>query len=183
MQYKDYYNTLGVKRGASEKEIKSAFRKLARKHHPDVNPNDKQAEARFKEVSEAYEVLSDAEKRKKYDQFGSDWERYQQASGAPGGFDFSKYAENVGGSYGDGNFSTGFGGAGDTGFSDFFDMLFSQGVGGRTRNPYYSGGRTSTIPRQGEDYEQEIDVTLEEAFTGGQRVLQMEVPDVCPTCN
>lgn len=183
MQYKDYYNTLGVKRNASEKEIKSAFRKLARKHHPDVNPNDKQAEARFKEVSEAYEVLSDSEKRKKYDQFGADWERYQQTQGAPGGFDFSKYAENFGGSYGSGSYSTGFGGMDDSGFSDFFDMLFSQGVGGRGRSSYYSGGRASTIPRQGEDYEQEIDVTLEEAFTGGQRVLQMEVPDVCPTCN
>src|SRR5438094_8605211 len=100
MQYKDYYNILGVKRNASEKEIKSAFRKLARKHHPDVNPNDKEAEARFKEASEAYEVLSDPEKRKKYDQFGADWEHYQQAAGAPGGFDFSKYAQDFAGGYG-----------------------------------------------------------------------------------
>lgn len=184
MQYKDYYNTLGVKRGASEKEIKSAFRKLARKHHPDVNPNDKGAEARFKEVSEAYEVLSDPEKRKKYDQFGADWERYQQAQGAPGGFDFSKYAENLGGSYSGGNYSAGFGGIGDSGFSDFFDMLYGQtGAASRGRNAYYSGGRASTIPRQGEDYEQDVELTLEEAFAGGQRVLQMEVPDMCPTCN
>src|SRR6478672_2974842 len=97
MQYKDYYQTLGVKRNASEKEIKSAFRKMARKLHPDLNPNDREAEARFKEANEAYEVLSDAEKRKKYDQFGSDWERYQQAQGSPGGFDFSKYAQSYGG--------------------------------------------------------------------------------------
>ena len=81
MQYKDYYNVLGVKKGATEKEIKSAFRKLARKFHPDLNPNDREAEAKFKEINEAYEVLSDPEKRKKYDEFGSDWERYQQARG------------------------------------------------------------------------------------------------------
>src|SRR5215216_1921202 len=154
MQYKDYYSTLGVKRNASEKEIKSAFRKLARKHHPDVNPNNQEAESRFKEVSEAYEVLSDSEKRKKYDRVGADWERYQQATGSPGGYDFSKYAQNFGGFDGPGSYSTGFGGGtGDTGFSDFFDMLFGQTAGGRARNPYYTGGRMGTIPRQGEDYE------------------------------
>ena len=184
MQYKDYYSTLGVKRNASDKEIKSAFRKLARKHHPDVNPNDKEAEARFKEVSEAYEVLSDAEKRKKYDQFGADWERYQQTTGSPGGFDFSKYAQHFGGFDGSGSYSTGFGGGmGDSGFSDFFDMLFGQSATrGRSRSAYYSGGRMSTIPRQGEDYEHDVEVTLEEAFNGSQRILQMEVPETCPTC-
>ncbi len=183
MQYKDYYNTLGVKRSASEKEIKSAFRKMARKLHPDVNPNDKASEARFKEVSEAYEVLSDSEKRKKYDQLGSDWESYQQASGTPGGFDFSKYAGNVGGTYGTGDFARSTGTRGETDFSDFFEAFFSQGVGGRERSPYYSGGRSNTVPRQGEDYEHGVEVTLEEAFTGGHRVLQMEVPETCPTCN
>src|SRR5436305_3127710 len=188
MQYKDYYNTLGVKRNASEKEIKSAFRKLARKHHPDVNPNDKESEARFKEVSEAYEVLSDAEKRKKYDQFGADFEHYQQAQGSPGGFDFSKYAQGFDGSGGPTytyTSTSGVGGMDDSGFSDFFDMLFGQsaGRGAATRNPYYSGGRMSTVPRKGEDYEHDIDVTLEEAFNGSQRVLQMEVPETCPTCN
>src|SRR5918911_1054731 len=111
MQYKDYYQTLGVKRNASEKEIKSAFRKMARKLHPDLNPNDKEAEARFKEANEAYEVLSDPDKRKKYDQFGADWERYQQAEGAPGGFDFSKYAQGSDGAY-SGNFQGNFGGFG-----------------------------------------------------------------------
>jgi molecular chaperone DnaJ/curved DNA-binding protein len=179
VQYKDYYSTLGVKRDASEKEIKSAFRKAARKYHPDVNPNDREAEARFKEISEAYEVLSDAEKRKKYDQFGADWERYQQTEGAPGGFDFSKYAQQ---GYGDGGVrytTTGFGN--DEDFSDFFEMLFGQRAG-RTGTSYYTGGRVRTQPRVGEDYEHEIEVTLEEAFTGTQRVLQMEVPEVCPTC-
>jgi len=182
MQYKDYYSTLGVQRNASEKEIKSAFRKMARKLHPDLNPNDKEAEARFKEANEAYEVLSDAEKRKKYDAFGSDWERYQQAEGSPAGFDFSQYAQDFR-TAGDGRsarYTPGFENMGDSGFSDFFDMLFGQqGMGGTS---YYTGGRTSTIPRVGENYEHEIDVTLQEAFGGTQRVLQMEVPEACPTC-
>lgn len=188
MQYKDYYNTLGVKRSASEKEVKSAFRKLARKYHPDLNPNDREAEAKFKEANEAYEVLSDADKRKKYDQFGSDWERYQQAEGAPGGFDFSKYSQSYGnsgaggaGTQGFGGFGTAGAGAGESDFSDFFDMLFGQSAT-RTRNPYYTGGRVRTTPRVGEDYEHEVDVTLEEAFTGTQRILQMEAPEACPTC-
>ena len=180
MQYKDYYNILGVKKSATEKELKSAFRKLARKYHPDLNPNDREAEARFKEVNEAYQVLSDAEKRKKYDQFGADWERYQHMEGAPEGFDFSRYAQ----SYGDGGPSGGVryttGEASD--FSDFFEMLF--GRGGRSNaNPFYTGGRVRTMPRVGDDHEHGIDVTLEEAFNGTQRILQMEVPEACPTCN
>jgi DnaJ-class molecular chaperone len=185
VQYKDYYNTLGVKREASEKEIKSAFRKAARKYHPDLNPNDREAEARFKEVNEAYEVLSDADKRKKYDQFGADWERYQQTQGAPGGFDFSRYAQQ---GYGDGGvrYTTTSFGEGDEDFSDFFEMLFGRGTGagrtGATSTQYYTGGRVRTQPRVGEDYEHELEVTLEEAFTGTQRVLQMEVPEACPTC-
>ena len=84
MDFKDYYSTLGVAKTATEKEIKQAYRKLARKHHPDVNPGDKSAEARFKEINEAYEVLGDPEKRKKYDELGANWRQYEQA-GAPGG--------------------------------------------------------------------------------------------------
>jgi molecular chaperone DnaJ len=181
MQYKDYYNSLGVKRNASEKEIKTAYRKLARKHHPDLNPNDREAEAKFKEVNEAYEVLSDAEKRKKYDQFGSDWDRYQQTSGSPGGFDFSKYQGFDGFSTGGGTYRTSTSGIpGDTDYSDFFEMLFGRqpGVSGE----YYSTGRRATVPRTGEDYEHEVEVTLEEAFTGTQRILQMEVPEACQQC-
>ena len=185
MQYRDYYNTLGVKRGASEKEIKSAFRKLARKYHPDLNPDDRESEMRFKEVSEAYEVLADAEKRKKYDQFGSEWEHYQQAQGSAAGFDFSKYAQGNG-APGGARFSTTFTGDGD--FSDFFEMLFGRSAGaGRSAgsaggNAYYTGGRERTIPRVGQNYEHDIEVTLEEAFNGSQRILQMEVPETCPTC-
>jgi DnaJ-class molecular chaperone len=186
MQYKDYYNTLGVKRSATEKEIKSAFRKAARKYHPDVNPNDHEAEAKFKEISEAYEVLSDPDKRKKYDQFGADWEHYQQAQGTPGGFDFSRYAQQAANGTGGVRYTTtGFGDMGDDGFSDFFEMLFGQAgrqssAGG---SAYYTGGRARTQPRVGQDHEHDIEVSLEEAFTGTQRILQMDVPEVCPTCN
>ncbi len=183
MQYKDYYNVLGVKKGATEKEIKSAYRKLARKFHPDLNPNDREAEAKFKEINEAYEVLSDSEKRKKYNEFGSDWERYQHTEGAPGGFDFSQYSQSYGNAGPGGVRYTTTGGEGAEDFSDFFEMLFGRGSRTSTANPYYSGGRTRTIPRPGEDYQHNLDVTLEEAFTGTQRVLQMDVPEVCPTCN
>src|SRR5262249_62292480 len=89
MDFKDYYSTLGVAKTATDKEIKQAFRKLARKHHPDVNPGDKSAESKFKEINEAYEVLGDPEKRKKYDELGANWRMYEQAGAggaAPGGF-------------------------------------------------------------------------------------------------
>src|SRR5215210_6381039 len=102
MDFKDYYSTLGVAKTASQKEIKQAFRKLARKHHPDVNPGDKAAETWFKDINEAYEVLGDAEKRKKYDELGANWRAYEQAGAAPGrgGFDpgqFGGWNANFGG--------------------------------------------------------------------------------------
>ncbi|NBV31402.1 MAG: J domain-containing protein, partial [Bacteroidetes bacterium] len=92
MEYKDYYQILGVPRSADAKEIKKRYRTLAAKYHPDKNPDDPKAEAKFKEVGEAYEVLKDPEKRKLYDQVGSDWKRYQRAGEQAGGFDFSQYA-------------------------------------------------------------------------------------------
>ncbi|MCC7358011.1 MAG: J domain-containing protein [Anaerolineales bacterium] len=166
MDYKDYYQTLGVKRDASEKDIKSAFRKLARQLHPDVNPGDKAAEEKFKSVNEAYEVLSDAEKRKKYDAFGADWERYQQAGGQPGGFDFSQWAAQPGAT-GSARYATPddladlFGGE-DGAYSDFFSTLFGGG-------PARSRG-----PRRGPDYEHPLPISFVEAFHGTARMLQMD---------
>src|SRR5437867_4068729 len=91
MDFKDYYSILGVAKTATEKEIKQAYRKLARKHHPDVNPGDKSAEVRFKEINEAYEVLGDPPKRKKYDELGANWRMYEQAGGAGQGFDPNQF--------------------------------------------------------------------------------------------
>lgn len=125
MEYKDYYQILGVPRSADAKEIKKRYRTLAAKYHPDKNPDDPKAEAKFKEVGEAYEVLKDPEKRKLYDQVGSDWKRYQRAGEQAGGFDFSQYARQYGGAGGPG-------GAGSGGHAtfDFGEMFGSSGMGG-----------------------------------------------------
>jgi curved DNA-binding protein len=161
MDYKDYYKALGVDKNATPEQIKKAYRKLARQHHPDVNPNDKGAEQKFKEINEANEVLSDPEKRKKYDQFGADWQRYQQQPGGGagrggqpgGGFDWSQYTQGGGG---------GFGGGGED-FSDFFSSLFgNMGGGGRP-----GGSR----PGAGQDYQAELELSLEEAYHGGPRTI------------
>ncbi|MGI8588958.1 MAG: DnaJ C-terminal domain-containing protein [Chloroflexia bacterium] len=181
MQVKDYYQTLGAKREATEKEIRSAYRKLARKYHPDVNPNNKEAEAKFKEINEAYEVLSDAEKRKKYDKFGADWEQFEKMGGAPGDFDFNRY----GGGAGAGRVYTG-AAPGGAEFSDFFESLFG-GMGTRGRVSGIGGdpfghGYTRQVTRRGEDFEHPLEVTLEEAANGTSRRLQMQVEDVCSTC-
>src|SRR5258706_4071289 len=169
MEPKDYYKTLGVARDASAKDIKSAFRKAARQHHPDVNPGDKAAEEKFKALNEAYEVLSDPEKRKKYDQFGADWERYQNAGGQPGGFDYSQWQAppGQGAGAGGGRYASAedlndlFGEDGD--YSDFFSTLF--GRQGR--------GQASTGPRRGQDYEHPLRVTFDEAFPCASRGLPL----------
>jgi curved DNA-binding protein len=178
MEYKDYYKTLGVAKSATEKEIKSAFRKLAREHHPDVNPDDPQAEARFKEINEAYEVLSDTEKRAKYDQLGADWQRWQRAGGRPGEYDWSQWTTAPGGGRNSVRYSTPedleelFGGGGI--FSDFFTSIFG-GLGGGARRSGgfrgFEGFEYQPRPQRGQDLEHQVDIALAEAYHGTTRLL------------
>lgn len=190
VDFKDYYKILGVKKDADEKEIRKAFRKLARQHHPDVNPNNKEAEEKFKEINEANEVLSDPEKRKKYDEMSAYYQQYGRMPGAGGAGGAGGY-----GGYGDYGDFGGFNNAGGTyqyrnvneddlrdifgqqsSFSDFFETLFGQagaGAGG-------AAGRTQTARRQpakGQDIESPIDVTLAEAYKGATRVLELTEAD------
>lgn len=164
MPGKDYYAILGVGRSATEKEIKHAYRRLARKYHPDVNPGDKTAEARFKEINEAYEVLSDPEKRKKYDRFGDQWQYAEQfaKSGQGAQWDF-----NRGGRY----TTFDFGDLGDLG--DVFGNIF-QGFG--------SGTGTARRSAKARSIEYPVEVTLEEAYHGTKRVLQLQAEEPCSSC-
>ena len=178
MEYKDYYKTLGVNKNATDKEIKSAFRKLARKHHPDVNPNDPQAEARIKEINEAYEVLGDSEKRAKYDQLGTDWQDWQRGGGRPGDFDWSRWTTAPGGErahvrYGTPEDLEDLFGSGSP-FSDFFDSIFG-GLGGRARGfGGTQGSERQSRLRRGQDLEHEIEISLAEAFHGTTRLLSKD---------
>jgi curved DNA-binding protein len=177
MEYKDYYKILGVNKDADQKEIKKAFRRLARKHHPDVNPGDQSSEEKFKEINEAYEVLSDPEKRQKFDQFGAHWRQYQRAGGQAQDFDWSQWQTRPrGGGYtrtvSPEEFDDIFGGMG--GFSDFFETLFG-GMGGRTPGGFGQRERGfQPRPRRGRDTEHTIQISLEEAFRGTTRVLEWE---------
>src|ERR1700688_4295363 len=139
MEFRDYYKTLGVPRTASEAEIKSAYRKLARKHHPDVNPNNKDAEVKFKEINEAYQVIGDPEKRKKYDELGADWERGASQEEMMRRYAREQAAAGAGARTGGANFGGGADFGGD--FSDFFSQFFG-GSGGR-RGPTRSRGGSS----------------------------------------
>ena len=177
MEYKDYYKILGVDKNADEKEIKKAYRKLARQYHPDVNPDNKGAEARFKEANEAYEVLGDAEKRQKYDRLGANWNAYQSAGRDPSGFDWSQWTTGTAGGprvnvqYSDINEMFGQGG-----FSDFFQSIFG-GAGGQysaSGAPFGRSGQYQPRPARGQDLEHPVEITLEEAFNGTQRVLSMD---------
>jgi curved DNA-binding protein len=189
MNFRDYYATLGVQKNATEKEIKQAFRKLARKHHPDVNPGDKTAEAKFKEINEAYEVLGDPPKRKKYDELGANWRAYEQAgAGGPGfqgGFDPSQFGGGAGGW--NVHFGEGSGGGGgyrtmtedemremfgdDNPFSDFFQTFFGGAApagGDASRRGRTSRTRTA---RAGRDVEHDLELGLEDAYHGATRRL------------
>jgi curved DNA-binding protein len=172
MEYKDYYKILGVDKNATEKDIKRAYRKLARQYHPDKNPDDKKAEEKFKEINEANEVLGNPENRAKYDQLGQNYHRYQQMGGGPGGFDFSQWASagGPGGSYRSVNvdFEDLFG-AGGGGFSEFFSTIFGGGRAARRQDPDGMFRRQAQAP--GRDIEQRIEITLEEAYHGTERTL------------
>ena len=170
MDYKDYYKILGVERNASEEDIRKAYRKLAMQYHPDRNPNDKQAEEHFKEINEAYQVLSDAQKRAHYDRLGSDYSQWQQR-GAPGNFNWGDYASGFPGGVHveySGDIDDLFGGAG--GFSDFFRTIF-----GREAQGAPAGTRTrSRQQQQPRGYQQELEITLQEAYEGTTRLLQTD---------
>lgn len=162
MDYKDYYQILGVSRSASAEEIRSAYRKLALKYHPDRNPGDKQAEEKFKEMNEAYQVLSEPQKRARYDQLGSAYSNYQSNGGRPEGFDWGQwYSNNAGGQQV--NFDDLFGGAGGGGFSDFFSAFFGgQGV--------VPGSDMRT--RRTHQHEQPVAISLQEAWDGATRIIE-----------
>ena len=186
MEFRDYYATLGVAKTASAKEIKQAFRKLARKHHPDVNPGDSAAEAKFKEVNEAYEVLGDADKRRKYDELGANWKAYEQAqrsgvdprtaAGFGGGWPGGQAGPGAGGyrTVSPEEFEELFGGAagGGSPFSDFFTTFFTGGA-----QPGAAGGRGRARTRQAPVQEHELPISLEEAFTGTTRKVTLTSAD------
>ena len=188
MDFKDYYSTLGVAKTATAKEIKAAYRKLARKHHPDVNPGDKSAEGRFKDLNEAYEVLGDADKRKKYDELGANWRAYEQAGqGAGAGAGYARgFDPSQGGGW---NVNFGGGGAGSrtmteeemrdmfgggaSPFSDFFNTFFGGSQHEEEPRGRARGARGGRVARAGRDVEQEMDLGLEDAFHGAMRRLSI----------
>jgi len=191
MDYKDYYKILGVDKKASEKDIKQSYRKLARQYHPDVNPGDKKAEEKFKEINEAYEVLSDKDKRAQYDQLGS----YVNNGRIPDDF-FRQYSQGQN-PFGNGSFSFNFGNSGSAGlggFSDFFSTFFGGGgkrsarsninledlFGGGGFGGAYNYGQKQN--QQQQQPELQLEVTLEEAFSGTKRSIRIPANKICAVC-
>ena len=175
MDYKDYYKVLGVERSASADDVRKSYRKLAMKFHPDRNPGDKQAEENFKEINEAYQVLSDPQKRARYDQLGSAYSGWQQRGGTPNDFDWSQWSSGQqagAGGGGQGGTRVEYGDLNDLFgqdvFSDFFRSVFGGAAGGSAR------GGTSTRARRAPAYQQPISITLDEAFRGTTRMLQSD---------
>jgi curved DNA-binding protein len=183
MDYKDYYKILGVPKDATDKQIKQAYRKAARKYHPDINPGDRGAEMRFKEINEANEVLSDSEKRRKYDQLGANWQQYERyADAQPGGFPgFEGFHVEFGG--GPGRQPSG-------GFSDFFKTFFGGGLDldevlGRAGGAGFRGGGrrsgfNSVAPAKGRDVSATLQITLEEAYHGTKKRLSLATGPASP---
>lgn len=167
MEYKDYYKTLGVERSASDQEIKKSYRKLAMKFHPDKNPGDTKAEDKFKEINEAYQVLSDPQKRSRYDQLGDSYFNYQQSGGSPGGFNWEQWyntGQGAGRRVQVDNLGDIFGGGG---FSDFFRVIFGDFAAGMN-----TGGRTAQRTHAPRSMEQPIQISLMEAYNGTTRTIQ-----------
>jgi curved DNA-binding protein len=163
MDYKDYYKILGVERKASADDIRKSYRKLAMQYHPDRNPGDKKSEERFKEINEAYQVLSDAQKRARYDQLGSAYSNWQSGGGRPGDFNWGDWFSGPAGGTGGtrveyGNVDDLFGGAG--GFSDFFRTIFGESMAGSGRG------------RQPQGYQQAVQISFQEAYEGAMRQVQ-----------
>ena len=181
MEYKDYYQILGVPRTATQDDIKKAYRKLARQYHPDNNQGDRQAEAKFKEINEANEVLSDPQNRQKYDQLGSQWQQYQRMGGQPGGFDWNQWTARTQ-TYDAADLNDLFG---DGGFSDFFTQIFGS-MGGRgtprgaqtqrgpTVRSTQRGPQPQRGPQRGLDYEQPVEIPLRDAYFGTTLTLQKD---------
>ena len=164
MEYKDYYKILGVDKKASQDDIKKAYRKLAVKYHPDKNKDNKAAEDKFKLINEANEVLSDPEKRKKYDTLGENWRQYEQAGSRPSGGRSGNGRRSGSYTY-EGDFRDIFGEGGGSGFSDFFEQFFGRGAS--------TGGRRPA-GFKGQDYQTDMEITLDEAYHGTHRLIQME---------
>lgn len=177
VQYKDYYQSLGVARGASDAEIKKAFRKLAREYHPDVAKDKKKAEEKFKEINEAYEVLSDPAKRKRYDELGADWKSGSEFRPPPGWGQAGRARSSRAGR-GAEDFEFQFGG---TGFSDFFEQMF--GRAGRGGFQQRGGFTEEDFAERGRDIEGDIMVTLEEATRGSIRSVSIQHNAVCQQCS
>ena len=194
MEYQDYYKVLGVPHDASTKDIKSAYRKLTKKYHPDVNKGDSQAEAKYRQINEAYEVLGDSEKRAKYDQFGSQWDKYQHVGGNPfggGGHAQSINLEDLLSQFG-GGFSSG----GRSGRSAFFDMLFGNMGGGFANSggaesfmngsfaggSPFSGRNAHGAGKRGKDLEGTTTISIAEAYKGVARTITIERLSDCTVC-
>jgi curved DNA-binding protein len=168
VKFKDYYEVLGVKRDATDDQVRQAYRKLARKHHPDVNPGDKVAEDKFKEINEANEVLSDPEKRKRYDQLGPNWKDGAEFTPPPGWGRVNVQFDDLGSIFGGG------------GFSDFFETLFGGNKSAGQTEHRRRGTRNRT--GRGQDAEAEMEISLEDAHKGGRHRITLQGTRSCPAC-